>query len=406
MTSTVEDTTAGTAHRHGGAAPALDLSPQVHSVDPADFPVPTGREEEWRFTPLERLRGLLEGPPAAGDLQVGIDAADGVAVDLVGRDDPRLSTSFVPADRASALAWAAYERAVVVSVPAELEADRATTITLRGVGGDAAGHVLVEVGRHAHAVVVLHHQGTGSYTGNVDVVVGDGASLTLVSLQEWDDDAVHLGTQNAVVGRDATFRSVVVTLGGDVVRLVPTVSYEGPGGSAELLGVFFADAGQHLEHRLFVDHAVPHCRSDVVYKGALQGDEARTVWVGDVLIRAAAVGTDTYEINRNLLLTDGARADSVPNLEIETGEVAGAGHASATGRFDDEQLFYLQARGIDEATARRMVVRGFFQEVLARIGLPELETRLVAAIDAELGYDDVADGGEADAAVADEGEGA
>ena len=130
--------------------------------------------------------------------------------------------------------------------------------------------------------------------------------------------------------------------------------------------------------------AVPNCRSRVTYKGALQGEGAHTVWVGDVVIRAAATGTDTYELNRNLLLTDGARADSVPNLEIETGEVVGAGHASATGRFDEEQLFYLQARGIPADLARRLVVRGFFAEVIEKIAVPELVERLLASVDAEL----------------------
>jgi Fe-S cluster assembly protein SufD len=129
---------------------------------------------------------------------------------------------------------------------------------------------------------------------------------------------------------------------------------------------------------------VSNCRSNVVYKGALQGDGAHTVWIGDVLIRAAAEGTNTYELNRNLVLTDGARADSVPNLEIETGEIEGAGHASATGRFDDEQLFYLQARGIPVDQARRLVVRGFFHEVLQKIAVPEVRDRLEAAIEAEL----------------------
>jgi Fe-S cluster assembly protein SufD len=175
-----------------------------------------------------------------------------------------------------------------------------------------------------------------------------------------------------------------VSLGGDLVRLVETVEYAGPGGDAELAGLYIADAGQHLEHRLFVDHSAPNCRSNVVYKGALQGEGAHTVWVGDVLIRAGASGTDTYELNRNLVLSDGTRADSVPNLEIETGEIVGAGHASATGRFDDEQLFYLQARGITEVEARRLVVRGFFAELIHRIGVPQVEDRLMAAIEAEL----------------------
>jgi Fe-S cluster assembly protein SufD len=186
------------------------------------------------------------------------------------------------------------------------------------------------------------------------------------------------------VGRDATFNSAIVSLGGDLVRLTPTVSFAGPGGNAELLGLYFADADQHLEHRLFIDHDQPNCRSRVTYKGALQGDGARTVWIGDVLIRAAATGTDTYEENRNLLLGDRARADSVPNLEIETGEVVGAGHASTTGRFDDEQLFYLMARGIPEDEARRLVVRGFFAEIVERIGVPEVRDRLLAAVESEL----------------------
>ena len=121
-----------------------------------------------------------------------------------------------------------------------------------------------------------------------------------------------------------------------------------------------------------------------MYKGALLGATARTVWVGDVLIRAAAAGTQTYELNRNLLLSAGARADSVPNLEIETGQIEGAGHASATGRFDDEQLFYLQARGITPEDARRLVARGFFADIIARIGVAEVADRLTTDIDTRL----------------------
>jgi Fe-S cluster assembly protein SufD len=219
----------------------------------------------------------------------------------------------------------------------------------------------------------------------VEIRVGDGADLTFVTVQEWDDDALHVAQNDAVIGRDGRLRHIVVTLGGELVRVSTNARYTGPGGSFEGLGVYFADAGQHQEHRLFVDHEAPHCRSNVEYKGALQGDSAHTIWVGDVLIRASAEGTDTYELNRNLILDDGARADSIPNLEIQTGEIVGAGHASATGRFDDEQLFYLQARGIPEAVARRLVVRGFFASVVARIGVPEVSERLMKAIDTELG---------------------
>jgi Fe-S cluster assembly protein SufD len=240
------------------------------------------------------------------------------------------------------------------------------------------------VGAFAKATIVLRHDGDAQYSELLSLVVGDGADVTLVTVQEWDDTTLHLGQHDVVVGRDATARHIAITLGGGIVRLNTNASYAGPGGSFEALGVYFADAGQHQEHRLFVDHEAPHCRSNVEYKGALQGDSAHTVWVGDVLIRASAEGTDTYELNRNLILTDGARADSVPNLEIETGEIAGAGHASATGRFDDQQLFYLQARGIDEDTARRLVVRGFFASIVGRIGVPGIEEHLMDAIDREL----------------------
>jgi Fe-S cluster assembly protein SufD len=257
-------------------------------------------------------------------------------------------------------------------------------VRLRGTGSRGAGHLVVQAGPYSRATVVVDHSGSGAVATGVEVVVGEGASLTLVSVQQWDDDAVHLTQHDALVGRDATFKHVAVSLGGAVVRMGATVRYAGPGGDATLLGVYFADAGQHLEHRSFVDHEAPNCRSNVAYKGALQGQTAHTVWVGDVLIRPTALGTDTYELNRNLVLTDGARADSVPNLEIETGEIVGAGHASATGRFDDEQLFYLQSRGIREDQARRMVVRAFFADVLQRIGVPEVTQRLMAAIEVEL----------------------
>jgi Fe-S cluster assembly protein SufD len=201
---------------------------------------------------------------------------------------------------------------------------------------------------------------------------------------------VHVSAHHARLGKDAVLGHVAVTLGGDVVRNSATVRFAGPGSQAQMLGTYFADDGQHFESRLLIDHSQPNCKSDVLYKGALQGDpdsskpDAHTVWIGDVLIRAAATGTDTFEVNRNLVLTDGARADSVPNLEIETGEIVGAGHASATGRFDDEQLFYLKARGIPEDQARRLVVRGFFGEIIAKIAVPAVRERLTEAIEREL----------------------
>jgi Fe-S cluster assembly protein SufD len=352
-----------------------------------DFPIPTGREEAWRFTPTRRLRGLFEPLPDGGDgkVVVDIDAPEGVSVERVDpREDGRVGSVFTPTERVAALAFEGAKQAVVIDIPAEAKPDKPVSIAIRGEGGSSYGHTMINVGAHAEATVVIDHIGTATRAANVEIKVGDGAKLTFVSLQDWDDDTVHLAHHVASVGRDATYRSVIVTLGGDLVRINPIVRFAGPGGDAELLGLFFADDGQHLEHRLLVEHDQPHCKSRVTYKGALQGDHAHTVWIGDVVISKNAVGTDTYELNRNLLLSDGARADSVPNLEIETGEIVGAGHASATGRFDDEQLFYLMSRGIDETAARRLVVRGFFADIIERIGLPDIEQRLIAAVEDEL----------------------
>ncbi|MFC9682097.1 Fe-S cluster assembly protein SufD [Streptomyces sp. NPDC056948] len=356
------------------------------SFDVADFPVPHGREEEWRFTPLERLRGLHDGTAVAdgNGVKVDVQAPEGVTVEAVGRDDARLGKAGTPADRVAAQAYSAFEKAGVVTVPKETVLTEPIRIAVHGEGGTAFGHQVIELGAFAEAVVVIDHTGDAVLAANVDYLLGDGAKLTVVSVQDWDEKAVHVAQHNALVGRDASFKSVVVTFGGDVVRLHPRVQYAGPGGEAELFGLYFTDQGQHQEHRLLVDHNVPHCKSNVVYKGALQGEEAHAVWIGDVLIEAKAEGTDTYEMNRNLVLTDGARVDSVPNLEIETGEIVGAGHASATGRFDDEQLFYLMARGIPEHEARRLVVRGFFAELVQQIGLPDIEERLIAKIEEEL----------------------
>jgi Fe-S cluster assembly protein SufD len=355
------------------------------SFDVADFPVPHGREEEWRFTPLERLRGLHDGTAVAdGGVKVEVTAPEGVIVETVGRDDARLGRAGKPVDRVAAQAYSSFEKASVVSIPKDTVLTEPVRIAVHGEGGMVYGHQVIEIGAFSEAVVVLDHTGEATLAANVEYLIGDGAKLTVVSVQDWGDTAVHAAQHTALVGRDATFKSVIVTFGGNLVRLSPRVVYGGPGGEAELYGLYFTDQGQHQEHRLFIDHDTPHCRSNVAYKGALQGQDAHAVWIGDVLIRAAAEGTDTYELNRNLVLTDGARVDSVPNLEIETGEIIGAGHASATGRFDDEQLFYLMARGIPSDEARRLVVRGFFGELVQQIGLPDLEERLMAKIDAEL----------------------
>jgi len=364
-------------------APPSTKSQVLRSFDVADFPALRGLEEEWRFTPLKRLGELVTAttltgtPPLAqhGTLPPGVSVKDVESVEPV----------LTPFDRISALAFGSARGVRLIEVDAETSPDEPVVIRLAGGGGAAAAaRTFVKVGNFAKVTLVLEQVGVAVLADNIEVVIGDSAQLTFVTLAEWDAGAVQAQHVKFRVGKDARVSHVQVALGGDLVRQFTSVEYAGRGGEAELWGLYFADAGQHFEHRQLVDHGVPDCRSYVGYRGALQGAGAHTVWVGDVLIRATATGTDTYEINRNLLLTDGARADSIPNLEIETGEVTGAGHASATGRFDDEQLFYLMSRGIPEEEARKLVVRGFFAELINKIPVAELRERLGDTIEARL----------------------
>lgn len=382
----------------GNATPHNNKGDVFTSFNVEDFPVPGGRDEVWRFIALRRIRGLHNGGFAEAveqDVRVDVPSsapADAVTVETLQPDDSRLGRAGAPADRVAAQAWTSMPSAQFVGFARNTAVTEpvVVTVTGRGEGVTSFGATVIEVADGAEATVALNYRGTGTHADNVEIIVGDNARLTLIVDAQWDNDAVHLSGQIIQLGRDAVLRHNVATFGGEIVRIVPRVSFTAPGGDAELLGVYFADDGQYFENRLLVDHSVPNCRSNVMYKGALQADpssertEARTCWVGDVLIRAEAAGTDTYEVNRNLLLTEGARADAIPNLEIETGEITGAGHAATVGRFDDDQVFYLMARGIPEAEARRLIIRGFFSEVINRIPVEAIREELEQRVTTEL----------------------
>lgn len=350
-----------------------------------DFAELTGREEDWRFTPLKRLGGLHTDALTGQGVDISVSAPDSVSVETVNRDDPRIGSAGIPEDRVAANAWSSFSEATVITVGQEDELDQHIALQIQGTSMEpTAQHIVVETKPFSKAVVVLRHAGSAVVSQNVEFKVGDSSSLTVVSVQEWNDDAIHASAQYAKLGRDARFKHINISLGGNLVRVTPSTKFSAPGAETEMYGLYFVDAGQHIESRLFVDHSVPNCKSRVTYKGALQGRNAHSVWVGDVLIGKDAEGTDTYELNRNLILEDGPRADSVPNLEIETGLIDGAGHASTTGQLDDEHLWYLQARGIPEAEARRLVVRGFLNEIIQQIHIPELEEKLMDALEEEL----------------------
>ena len=387
-TPTTDGQHGAVAHSDGGwddtsRVPVQTRSARFASVKHDDFPAVTGQEVDWKLSPVALLKPLIDDTLDGTAYQLDDQPAEGALVEWVTPDDARVGSAGTPEDRASANAWSSVEKVLAITLSGETRvlfgADRS------GFGSaPRAAHTVITAKANSSAHVVLRSTGPAQLAENLEIIVEDGANLTVVSLQQWDDDAIHLASHFVQVGRDAKLTHIVVSLSGKIVRVNPSVHLSGEGSDADLFGLYFADAGQHLEQRVYLHHQAANTKGRVNYKGALQGEGAHTVWVGDVLIGPNASGTDSYEQNRNLVLTPGTRADSIPNLEIETGDILGAGHASATGRFDDEQLFYLQARGISEAEARRLVVVGFLSEIVQKIDDSALETYLHELIEAEL----------------------
>lgn len=363
--------------------PVQTRSARFTSIVPGDFPAVTGLEVDWKLSPVASLRHLIDGGLDGSQYEFDSTVSSGARVEWVSSAMAAVGRAGTPEDRASANAWSSTDAVLELNVTG----DEAATIEVdRSVFGSKprAAHTIIVAAANSHGRVVLRNTGEAQLVENLEIIVEDGANLTVISLQGWADDAVHLASHFAQIGRGATLKHIVVSLSGSIVRVNPSIHLSGEGSNAELYGLYFADARQHLEHRVYLHHQAANTKGRVNYKGALQGKGARTVWVGDVLIGRDASGTDSYEQNRNLVLTEGTRADSIPNLEIETGDILGAGHASATGRFDDEQLFYLQARGISELEARRLVVIGFLNEIVQKVDDPALESYLLKRVEEEL----------------------
>jgi Fe-S cluster assembly protein SufD len=351
----------------------------------APHSTPSGREEAWRFTPLKRLAGLHDLAtviPGAITFELKNPATGGV--DFQNLPNSELPPAFSSTDLITNRVRSTVTEVSKLSIAKDQEIAEPIFLTRKVSGKPELSRLVIEAGVNSKATVIVENAGSAQIGEEIEIVLSAGAKLNFITLQEWNTESIHIGQHHALIAKDAEFNSYVITVGGSVVRLSPTVDFTGQGASTELFGLYFATSGQHLEHRIHVDHNIANAKSRVNYKGALSGKDAHTVWIGDVFIHKGADGTDTYELNRNLLLTDGARADSVPNLEIETGEIVGAGHASTTGRFDDEQLFYLQSRGIPAEIARRLVIRGFFAEIVTKLKNEEIEERIMERIDSEL----------------------
>jgi len=243
----------------------------------------------------------------------------------------------------------------------------------------------VQVEVPLQAMTYLDAAGTAVFPHTI-LVVEEGASVTFidryVSLQDWGRGVTHLSVQRADIQRDAQVRSLAVAFGGDLSRTEVESILSGPGGHSEMLGVYFTDGSQHFDHRSLQDHIAPHCTSDLLYKGALR-DASRVVYSGLIHVAPGANGTNAFQTNRNVVLSDDARADSIPNLEIENNDVR-CSHAASVGPVDEDEIFYLQTRGIARDEAERLIVTGFFQEVLDRVPLDEVRSSLESAIRAEL----------------------
>jgi Fe-S cluster assembly protein SufD len=350
-----------------------------------NYLTPSGREEAWRFTPLKKLAGLHDLNVSLSD-NISISAKNDLpkGVKITNIDTSDLPPAYVASDIVTNRVRREVAKSTLLTISDDLEIVEPIFLKRKCGASAELSRVVIQVGVNSRATLVIENNGLGKLGEEIEVTLAAGSSLNFISLQEWDLNSVHVAQHHAIIGKDAQFNSYVVSIGGSTIRISPTVEYTGTGASAEMNGVYFATDEQHIEHRIHVNHGIPNTKSRVNYKGALAGKGAHTVWIGDVYINKSAEGTDTYELNRNLLLTDGARADSVPNLEIETGEIVGAGHASTTGRFDDEQLFYLQSRGIPADIARRLVIRGFFAEIINKLKNEEIEERLMARIESEL----------------------
>jgi len=373
-------------HTHGSFVPLQIRSDRPRSKSVSDFEAVSPLQDLWRYLQPEQLKGLDADVLGEYKSEVTFGSAEGIRISWIESTDPRVGSIGVPEDKVAAAAYTNASKTLLVEIADNAELAEPFVINIAGSGAQASAlHVLVVAKKFSKATLVFEHSGLGVLAEILEVDVRDEAKLNLVSVQNWDIGSAHVSAHFSKLGRNSYLKHSVASFGGDLVRITPVTTFTGPGAEVEMNGVYFADAGQHIENRPFVDHAAPNCKSRVTYKGALQGNKAHTVWIGDVLIRVVAEGTDTYELNRNLLLTDGARADSVPNLEIETGEIEGAGHASASGRFDDEQLFYLQARGISVDEARRLVVLGFLVDILQRTAVDELVERLTKVLEEKLG---------------------
>ncbi len=370
-------------------------------------PMPSQETEEWRYTDLSEfdlsfvphVHGDGSGAPMTTsnqDLEAsGVILQD---LDLAAEQHPELVEPYlhrlVPTGRTkfTALHGAFRSGGTFLHVPRDTKVEMPLqTLTYLDADGAAVfPHTLIVAESGSEVTFIdrySSHDLTRAFSDAVtEIFVGDGAHVGYVSIQEWGAGVTHLGVVRAQVARDAEIRTLALGFGASLSRVENEVLLSGPGGYSEQLGVFFADADQHFDHRSIQDHIAPNCKSDLLYKGALR-DESRAVYSGWVYVRPDAQKTDAMQTSRNIVLSEHAKADAIPNLEIEANDVK-CGHAASVGPVDEDTLFYLESRGIPRAEAEKLILTGFFQEVLDRVEIDQVRANAELAIAEELGRDD------------------
>ncbi len=393
------------------------------------MPMPTRQLEEWRYTDISMFRldkvklavGTSEVPQAArAMLERGAKSGHVLIVDnnivelalddalrakgvilsdlrTAAREHPdlvqqHLATLALPAtfNKFAALNAALWSGGVFVYLPRGLRVEEPIRIARYiSEGGVAVLPRTLIVAEEGSQLGYVEEFMSPDFTepalscGAVEVIAGNSANVQYVALQSWGEGVRHIATQRTIAGRDANLDTLVVNLGGTVARVDMAASLEGPGARSDMLGLYFAQNHQHFDHNTRQDHKVPHATSDLLYKGALY-DKSRAVFRGIIKVFPKAQRTDAYQTNRNLLLSNRAEATSLPNLEIEADDVR-CSHAATVGHLDKEELFYIMTRGVSRREAERLVVFGFFGEVLDRLPMPRVVEELRSAIAERIG---------------------
>jgi Fe-S cluster assembly protein SufD len=401
----------------------------------AEAPMPSTRGEEWRYTDIGRilsldplrlaeehspvaavadlpsgLRGIIQAAGESSARLVQVDAsvvhrelpedlaASGViltSLDQAVQEHPELVRRYLGTavnegdGKFAALNTAYWTGGTFLYVPKDVrvEVPIRSFRWMEGPGSSLLGRTLIVAEANAE-VSVVDELGSGDFpqqglsNGAAEIFAGEGARVTYVSLQRWGSGVVHLTTDRLVAGRDARITTLYTTLGSDVTRADVRCRLTAPGAHVDMLGLYLAEGKQHFDHETLQDHISPHASSNLLFKGALN-DDTRSVFRGLIRVHPKAQRTDAYQTNRNLILSDRARADSLPNLEIGADDVR-CSHAATVGQLDEEEVFYLLSRGIPRKEAMRLVIFGFFGEVLEQLDLDEVRGELVRAIERKL----------------------